>query len=95
MDCVLVPFTVTISRDSCVGFNLNLFATSREIKFRPEPVSRYAHRVCPPMLMGIMAGRDFSYIMAGRAFLKPISFRFLVILGAVVYMYFVSSKPLL
>ena len=34
--------------------------TRNEVKFRPEPVSRYAHRVCPLMLIGMMAGRDFS-----------------------------------
>ena len=41
IDWTLVPLTVKISRDSCrVGFNFNTLIASRDMKLRPDPVSR-------------------------------------------------------
>lgn len=57
MDCLCVSLNVTIFRVSWrTGLNLSLLIASTEMKFLPDPVSKYAHSVFPSILTGMIAG---------------------------------------
>ena len=57
MDCVCAPVNVTVWRVSWrVGLSFIILTASLEIKFRLEPVFKYAHKVVPRTCTGIIGG---------------------------------------
>jgi hypothetical protein len=61
IDAFLDPFTVRMFLLAWRwGDSLNCRTASIEMKFLPEPVSRYAQNVLPLILSGTIAGKDFS-----------------------------------